>query len=343
MNSRKLTPPPRPVRSPGEEAAGAAQYCPLPLRRPLEIRQLYSVHYFEYTGSYAFAGERHDFWELLYVDKGSVQVTAGEKLCRLTQGQIIFHAPGEFHALSAEGIAPDLVVVGFGCGGEPMEFFRGRVAFLTAEERTLLARIVAEGVAAFSTPLNDPGTTELRRRAEQPFGGEQLLCAALEELLIRLIRREAKPPIRAVRRAEGDGAWEQVTAYLEERLDRSLTIEQICRDNLIGRSQLQKLFHTHTGGGVMAYFGDLKIQAARRLIREGRLNFTQIAASLGYQSVHYFSRRFKQAAGMSPSEYARSVKMLSECSVPKPDDRANNVQDRLFSFRPEPPKINDEP
>ena len=46
-------------------------YRPLIPRRPLEVRALYSVHYFEYTGFYAFPGERHDFWELLYVDRGA--------------------------------------------------------------------------------------------------------------------------------------------------------------------------------------------------------------------------------------------------------------------------------
>ena len=86
------------------------EYRPLSLRRVLEIRELYSVHYFEYAGSYAFPGERHDFWELLYVDKGAVSVTAGERAVQLSQGQVIFHAPGEFHALSAVGVAPDLVV-----------------------------------------------------------------------------------------------------------------------------------------------------------------------------------------------------------------------------------------
>ena len=59
------------------------EYRPLSPRRPLEVRELYTVHYFEYSGSYAFSGERHDFWELLYVDKGMVSVTAGELFCRI--------------------------------------------------------------------------------------------------------------------------------------------------------------------------------------------------------------------------------------------------------------------
>ena len=314
---------------------GGLDYRPLSPRRPVEVGQLYSVHYFEYTGSYAYPGERHDFWELLYVDRGSVLVTAGERQFRLEQGQAVFHQPGEFHAFSAAGVAPDLVVAGFGCPSPAMDFFRGRVSNLRGEERALLGRIVAESAAAFSTPLNVSSVTQLQRRDSPPFGGEQLLCAALEELLLRLIRRGDGPGGHGPRHTEDGGVLAQVTDYLEGRVAQSLTLEQICRDNLIGRSQLQKLFHEHTGGGVMAYFAALKIQAAKRLIREGRLNFTQIAARLGYQSVHYFSRRFRQATGMSPSEYERSVKMLSEGGA-RPDDSANNVHDRIFPFRPGP-------
>lgn len=316
-------------------------YRPLSPRRPVAVDRLYSVHYFEWPISYAYSGESHDFWELLYVDKGAVEVTAGDRRLRLDQGQIIFHPPGEFHAFSAAGAAPDLVVVGFGCPSPALDFFRGRTASLRGEERALLGRIVSESAAAFSTPLNLSQLTEITRREVQPFGGEQLLCAALEELLIRLIRREGAPQPRADGRPEDGGALAQVMDYLERRVDQPLTLEQICRDNLVSRSQLQKLFHAHTGGGVMTYFTQLKIQAARRMIREGRMNFTQISAALGFQSVNYFSRRFHLSTGMSPSEYARSVKMLSE-SPGASDDCANPIADRPFPFRPAPLTINEE-
>lgn len=319
----------------GGQAPAGLDYRPLIPRRPVAVDRLYSVHYFEYTGSYAYPGECHDFWELLYVDKGSLLVTAGERRLRLERGQAVFHAPGEFHAFSAAGVAPDLVVAGFGCDSPAMDFFRDRTIAIRGEERSLLGRLVAESAAAFSSPLNASSVTQLQRRGAAPFGGEQLLCAALEELLIRLIRREGSPQPGPDGRPEGGGVVAQVMDYLERRVDQPLTLEQICRDNLVGRSQLQKLFHAHTGGGVMAWFGDLKIQSAKRLIREGRLNFTQIAGLLGFQSVHYFSRRFRQATGMSPSEYERSVKMLSE-GGPSPDDCANNVHDSIFPFRPGP-------
>ena len=56
----------------------------------------------------------------------------------------------------------------------------------------------------------------------------------------------------------------------------------------------------------------MKIEYAKQLIRENQMNFTQISDFLGYSSIHYFSRQFKKISGMTPSEYASSIKALSE-------------------------------
>ncbi|MFR5556563.1 MAG: helix-turn-helix domain-containing protein [Coprococcus sp.] len=97
-------------------------------------------------------------------------------------------------------------------------------------------------------------------------------------------------------------------AYMEKNLCLYLTIEQICRDNMIGRSQLQKIFQQKTGLGVIEYFSNMKIDAAKQMMRTDLMNFTQIVEKLGYSSIHYFSRQFKKITGMTPSEYVSSVK-----------------------------------
>ena len=301
-------------------------FTPYPLDKPLDIQQLYSIHYFEYTSDYVFAGESHDFWEFLYVDKGTVRVTCDKQDLDLSRGQMIFHKPGEFHGLSANGmVAPNLIVASFACNSPAMDFFRDRVTSTGAEERLLLAKIVSESRGIFSTPLDNPYYNTLARRKAVRFGSEQLLAAALEELLIRLIRNGDALPVAKSKPRHEEVRIGHIVEYLEQRLDQPLSLNQICRDNLIGRAQLERYFHEQTGGGVIDYFSKMKIRAARQMIREGRLNFTQIAAKLGFQSVHYFSRRFKFFTGMSPSEYAESVKMLSEASLALGDDSANNM------------------
>ena len=307
---------------------GPTGYLPLSPKRPVTVEALYSVHYFEYSSCYSFAGESHGFWELLYVDKGALEVVAGEQKLHMTAGQIIFHPPGQFHALSAaEGTAPDLVVIGFACHSPELKAIGGKLMGVGSTHRTLMGRMVEESRLVFSSPLNDPATTALVRSPEAPFGGEQRVTAALEELLLQMIRKEQSGCALEERPAEGsDAQWlRDMENYMNAHLETALTLEQVCRDNLIGRSQLQKRFNQLTGGGAMAYYGRLKLQAARRLIREGELNMTQIAARLGYQSVHYFSRHFRQQMGMSPSQYANSVKMLSSLPGTPADERANNV------------------
>lgn len=301
-------------------------FYPTLLTRPIEVDRVVTVHYFEYSSSYYFEGERHDFWEFLYVDKGEVDVVADGETRRLSRGELIFHSPGEFHALRATGtVAPNLVVASFFCTSPAMDFFAGRVTGTGETERALLGRIVSEGENAFSTPLGDPTTTALERRGNAPFGAEQLLGAALEELLIRLIRRgevSGSERASAIGSAVREELFDRVHRYLGERLAEPLTLAGVCTDNLVGRSRLQQLFRERTGGGVMEYFGKLKIERAKDMIREGKGNFTEIAAALGYQSIYYFSRHFKKAAGMTPSEYASSVKALSGKTKPA-DDTAN--------------------
>ena len=182
----------------------------------------------------------------------------------------------------------------------------------------LIGSVVSEAELAFKSALDDPESTALERREEPAYGSEQLVGAHIEELLIRLLRRGAgeRPAQEAPGAQSRSEIFTRVDSYLAAHLDRPLTIERVCRDNLVGRSRLQQVFHAETGGGVMEYFGKKKIEAAKEMIRLGSGNFTEIGESLGYQSIYYFSRHFKKVTGMSPSEYAAGVRALAAKTRP---------------------------
>lgn len=294
-------------------------FTPTVINRPVSVDRVVTVHYFEYSSSYYFEGEQHDFWEFVYVDKGEVDVLAGGRQLRLGRGKLLFHPPGEFHALRATGAsAPNLVVASFFCGGEALSGLGDGPYTMGETERALIGGIVAEAERAFLTPLDDPATTALERRPDAPYGAEQLVAAYLEELLIRLLRVGAagqrnSGPIEVQSRNE---VFLRVDEYLSARLSQTLTLDRICRDNLVGRSRLQQIFHAETGGGVMEYFGRRKIEAAKEMIRRDDGNFTEIANRLGYQSIYYFSRHFKKITGMTPSEYASGVRALAAKTKP---------------------------
>ncbi len=293
------------------------------LQDTLSIHEIYSIHYFEYMCDFSFPGESHDFWEFLCVDKGEVNVLAGEKFHVLKKGDIIFHKPNEFHDVKSNGlIAPNLVVMSFSCTSPVMAFYEEKVLQISEPERLLLAQIIQEAKYVFAGRMDDPYQEELIPSESPRFAGEQLIRLYLEQLLIQLIRRYMVRPdqpinptiVKSIKQKADGELFSQIQEYMESHICETLTIEQLCRSNSVGRSQLQKLFRTRSGYGAIEYFSRMKVDLAKQMIRENHYNFTQIADALGFSSIHYFSRQFKRITGMTPSEYASSIKALSDQS-----------------------------
>ena len=70
-----------------------AYYTPFYPQKLISIDAIVTVHYFEYRSTFSFAGERHDFWELVCVDKGEIEIYDGKAWSILRRGQIRFHKP----------------------------------------------------------------------------------------------------------------------------------------------------------------------------------------------------------------------------------------------------------
>ncbi|MGI6069812.1 MAG: AraC family transcriptional regulator [Blautia sp.] len=300
------------------------------LTEEIHISRIVTIHYFEYMNDFYFPGEIHNFWEFQCVDKGEVNIIAGDVLHTLKKGQVIFHKPNEFHNLQANGkIAPNVVVIAFECDSPAMSFFKDRILDITEQERSLMAMIITEARRCISSPLDDPYLEKMDKREDRLFGSEQFIKLYLEEMLLHMIRRNTAQgfanPISKLFKTKSDSLlYNKILLYLEAHIREPITIEEICRENLIGRSQLQKIFQREHQCGVIDFFSQMKIELAKQLIREHQLNFTQISEFLGYSSIHYFSRQFKKISGMTPSEYASSIKALSERKreADVPDDKS---------------------
>lgn len=295
-------------------------YKSVVLEDSITINRVISVHYFQYMSDFSFPGESHDFWELVCVDRGEIDALAGERRLTLKKGNILFHKPNEFHNVLTNGkVSPSLVVIGFVCHSPAIKSFEDQLMSVQDTEKELLAQIIVEARNTFRGRLDDPYQEELIFNSEPlTFGSAQLISHYLEQLIIHLYRRyfSYSLPVRSSRflaeASSGNDTYNRIVRYMEEHLGERMTIDRICRDNLVGRSQPQKLFRDTKGCGVIEFFSMMKIDTAKQMIRDNQLNFTQIADRLGYSSIHYFSRQFKQITTMTPSEYATSIRLLSE-------------------------------
>ncbi|MBO4897911.1 MAG: helix-turn-helix transcriptional regulator [Clostridia bacterium] len=291
------------------------QYVGTTLKSEFYINKLYTVHYFEYANDFAFQGESHDFWELIYSDKGGINISAGSETLLLPDGGCYFHKPGEWHSLRANGeTAPDLIVISFDCDSPSMNTLAGKIITLTNDEKRLLGGIIKEAMTAFCGPFGNPYTKKLTRRRGGDNTAEQMVGLLLQQLLISFERNilyseKYKSPSKV--RFDGD-IINNVLSFLEENTEQKLRFKDITDYANISATALKTLFRKRVGCGVMEYFTNLKIKRAKRLMRENNLNFTEISRLLGYDSLHYFSRQFKQKTGMSPTEYLNSARMIIE-------------------------------
>ncbi len=283
------------------------------LKREINVTGVYSVHYFEYDKNYSFNGEAHDFWEFVYVDRGEITVTAGDRSFLLKRGEMFFHKPNEFHNFQANGIlAPNIIILGFECHSRAMQYFKGRLISLTDNEKLILSDIIKEASETFSSSLKETYLPKLSKREKILFGSEQMLCMSIEQLLISLRRNSEfvrQKSMSTITRKLTQDAIAAVTQFLENNIGKKLKFHEVAEFAGLSESSLKALFRMRMGQGVMSYFANMKINRAKILIREGNYNITQISMELGYDSIHEFSRRFKKITGMSPTEYARSVKV----------------------------------
>ncbi|WP_158606377.1 helix-turn-helix domain-containing protein [Paenibacillus ginsengarvi] len=298
------------------------RYRHIVLQEQLTIDKIYSFHYTELNKNYVYSGEQHSFWEFLYVDKGEVEVTTDFTTFHLKQGEIIFYSPDEFHSLRCnQKTPPNVFIIAFDCESEAMRFFSRKAFSVGDEERKLLLLLLDEGAKLFKLPIiwppgwkPDRTVHRLTKNEDPEFGCEQLIKIYLEALLIRLVRNNRaqttpKAKLSSITKEKSkDELIDRIVDYLRLHLSEHPTQEQICTAFALSKTHLRAVFREHTDYGITEYIVKMRIDLAKQMIREETRNLTEIAEHLGYSSLHYFSRQFKKATGVSPSEYLKTMK-----------------------------------
>ena len=278
-----------------------------------DITDIITVYYLELAKDYVFEGERHDFWEMLYVDKGEVLATANKEKLLLRENELIFHKPNEFHAVDANGKSPaNILIISFACKSEQMKYFEGLKIKLPAKLKNLITNIIDESTHPFVRLVSPSVAGHKINEEAQMIGTRQLVKIYMEQLLIMLVRNQEAPKknkmMFASREDMENTLVKEIIAYLEDNIYSSVTIDEICEHLHYGRTSLCSIFKNVTDYTIMQYYTMLKIAEAKILIRQKNYNFSEISDMLSFGSPYYFSKTFKKITGVTPKEYKKSAK-----------------------------------
>lgn len=286
-----------------------------PVRPPRELNIIgfHSVYYLELGKDFFHSPEKHDFWEMVYVDSGKTTATRNNFTYPLVQGQLVFHRPGELHSHFSNNKDPsNLFVVWFSCPGKTMSFFEEKIFMLEKSSRKILSLFLAEAENALGHLKSGYRDVSPLNFDNSEFGSPQLMECYFIEFLYSLIRsneisiHNIKKTNTTAKIAE-NALVNKINDFLEQNVYYPLTLQIICEHFNLSKSYLCRIYKEYTSSGIMKYFTELKIKEAKKLLRQDELNISQIADMLGYSGIHNFTRSFKTETGFSPSEYKKRI------------------------------------
>ncbi len=279
--------------TPPQTVHKTAQIGNFEIRPGLRVDSINAFVYHEEEQGFVFPGESHSMLELTYVDQGSMHSVADGLDLMLEHGDMVLYGPGQWHMQYANvGVAPRYVTISFDVSGLDISSLYNRKFHSPQKAISLLQQMLWE-------------------QEQMKHCANDMILTHLTEMLITLLRCIEQPedkiqPLHCfnneneiIRRAQ---------QYVSEHVREKMSVTQVARMADVSTSYLTALFHKHLQISPGEYIRRIKLQESKRMIREGNKNLTQIAAALQYSTIHHFSRQFKEKFGITPSEYAKSVK-----------------------------------
>ena len=264
------------------------------LRRQIQVSSIYTFFYQEKEKGFTFPGETHKPLELTYVDKGVLHSVADGRDILLEQGDLVIYAPGQWHMQYADvDMSPSYITITFDLVGEyPRELINRKFTIPQSAVPTLQRML-----------------RELDRM--DAFSSDMVICM-LQLLLLELLREHAPPAGTKLRTTNAVNSENEIIRraqqFISEHVREKLTVPLVARHVDVSPSYLTALFRKNLQISPGEYIRRIKLQESKQMIREDNMNFTEIAAALQYSTVHHFSRQFKEKFGITPTEYAKSVR-----------------------------------
>lgn len=266
------------------------------------IITVYDVDLRHYDGD----GESHNFPEIIYVRRGCSDFSIDGAAVHLEAGQMILLPPNAFHGPLDTVKKRDAIhsIFSFEVDSPLLELLYNRIITLTDEQIEQYIEIHQKGLSLF---IKAPVTENRRGMIRRNNATEYAILALKKQLELFLLDLYYTyvPAEDISRRKHKMQQLNRLTNYLQTNIKEKLTLEQMGRGVGMSTSTLRRLVNELCGCGPVNYFLDMKIAEAKHLIKEGYLNHTEIAESLGFETIHYFSRQFKKRVGLSPRDYSK--------------------------------------
>jgi AraC family transcriptional regulator len=144
----------------------------------------------------------------------------------------------------------------------------------------------------------------LRRELSSRYPASSLFVEGIaQSLAVHLVRTYADRTAREYKGGLPGFTLRKVTDLMANQLDAEFSLIRLAREADMSEFHFSRLFKRTTGLTPSQYFIHLKMEKARRLLRETDKSVIEIGLDVGYTSPSHFAQIFRREVGISPSEY----------------------------------------
>lgn len=97
----------------------------------------------------------------------------------------------------------------------------------------------------------------------------------------------------------------QITDWMAEHVAEEFRLDRLAAQAGLSKFHFQRLFKSATGLSPSRYHINLRMNEARRLLRETKMSIVDVALEVGYTNPSHFAQLFRRETGLSPSDYRR--------------------------------------
>lgn len=95
--------------------------------------------------------------------------------------------------------------------------------------------------------------------------------------------------------------------YIRENYNRDITLEDVARNVYISPYYLSHLFKEELNITFLEYLTMVRMEEAKKLLKNTSLSIVAIASQVGYDDASYFSKVFKKYVGITPAQYRKNL------------------------------------
>ena len=260
-----------------------------------QVKQFFSALNYQWDDTFTCTGDQHDFWEMVYVAAGEVEIVEDDRIYHLHPGEMIFHAPMEFHAIrSSPQSAPHVLILSFSAVGEVPASLTNGIFSLSDAQRNGYESLFFR-------------TRRFFYGEEQPYEG-QCCATALALFLIELSRVESHTQLSEAPTAR---EYQSVVHVMRRGVCQNLTLTEVAERCHISVSYIKVLFQRYAGISPKAYYAKMRYDEAMRRLKGGQ-SIAAVSEAMNFSSPNYFSVFIKREAGLPLAKYLKQAQSPSD-------------------------------